>query len=53
MNNYQCADCGADVDPLEVFPGPRCLPCHAADPAVQREIQNMGANDLARMWGGK
>lgn len=24
-----CKDCGATVPELEVFPGPRCLACHA------------------------
>lgn len=27
-----CADCGETVGPLEVFPGSRCLACHAASP---------------------
>lgn len=29
MNTYICTDCGSSVDYLEVFPGPRCLDCHA------------------------
>jgi predicted Zn-ribbon and HTH transcriptional regulator len=24
-----CKDCGKSVPELEVFPGPRCLDCHA------------------------
>jgi hypothetical protein len=26
----RCADCGREVDALAVFPGGRCLECHAA-----------------------
>jgi uncharacterized OB-fold protein len=25
----KCAKCGADIHPLEVFPGSYCLACHA------------------------
>lgn len=47
-----CADCGADVDPLDVFPGNRCLDCHAGNPAVRGALATMTADRLARMWGG-
>ncbi len=25
-----CKDCGKEIEYLADFPGPRCLPCHAA-----------------------
>lgn len=41
-----CADCGAEVHPLEVFPKRRCLNCHAAefdkDPQGQYEQMMRG-----------
>jgi len=44
-----CKDCKADVDPLAIFPGNRCLECHkvatANDPMPT-------ADDIVRMWGG-
>jgi hypothetical protein len=49
----KCRDCGADVDPLEMFPKNRCLSCHASAPEVQRELAGMTAESLAQMWGGK
>lgn len=48
-----CVDCGTDLDPLDVFPGNRCLECHAGNPGVQRELASMTADGLARMWGGR
>lgn len=47
-----CTGCGREVHWLEVFPRERCIDCHAADPAVQREIETMTSDKLARMWGG-
>lgn len=46
-----CTGCGKPIDPLEEFPGGKCLSCHAGDPAVQHDIDNMSAEDLANMWG--
>jgi hypothetical protein len=48
----RCADCGADVDPLELFPRNRCLACHAAAPEVRRMHAAMTGEKLAAMWGG-
>jgi predicted Zn-ribbon and HTH transcriptional regulator len=48
-----CSSCGTEVDPLELFPGDKCLKCHSEDPQVQRDLRNMTAEDLSRMWGGK
>lgn len=48
-----CARCAGPVHPLAVFPGGVCLPCHAADPAVQEEARTMTADRLAVMWGGR
>ena len=47
----KCKGCGKSIDPLEEFPGGKCLDCHAGDPAVQNDINNMTADDLANMWG--
>lgn len=49
----KCAQCAAPIDPLEIFPGGRCLNCHAADPAVEAAIRALSADGLARMWGAK
>ena len=48
-----CKGCGKAIDPLEEFPGGKCLDCHAADPAVQHRQENMTAEELAHMWGAK
>jgi hypothetical protein len=48
-DTYTCRDCGATVDYLEVFPGPRCLSCW--EPIGNRQAATMTADDLARMWG--
>lgn len=48
-----CDDCGATIDPLEVFPRNRCLSCHVKAPEVRRELATMTADKLARMWGAK
>lgn len=49
MQEHICTDCGATVDHLEVFPGPRCLSCYT--PIGEREFQAMTAEKLAHMWG--
>lgn len=46
-----CTVCGYWVAPLAIFPRDRCQPCHAAAPEVRRQIANLTARDLARMWG--
>ena len=43
-----CRGCKADVDPLEIFPGDRCLECHKVATAGDRMPT---ARELARMWG--
>jgi DNA-directed RNA polymerase subunit RPC12/RpoP len=50
MTDYTCADCGATVDYLEVFPGPRCLECWT--PIGEAQARTMTAERLTRMWGG-
>jgi hypothetical protein len=45
-----CVDCGASVDYLEVFPGPRCQTCY--EPIGERQFRTMTADDLTAMWGG-
>lgn len=49
----KCSDCGAGVDPLELFPRNRCINCHAKAPETIRELRNMTGESLARMWGAK
>ena len=46
-----CTGCGKPIDPLEEFPGGKCLDCHAGDPAVKHRNDNMTAEELANMWG--
>ena len=48
-----CNDCGAGVDPLEIFPGDRCIDCHANTPETRAMLRGMTADKLARMWGGR
>lgn len=48
----KCRDCDRRIEEFCEFPGPRCLDCHAADPGVQREVREMTAERLAKMWGG-
>jgi hypothetical protein len=50
MTTYTCVGCGKPVDTLEVFPGPRCLPCWT--PIGEQEAKTMTAAKLTRMWGG-
>jgi len=45
-----CATCGADVDPLAVFPGGLCLDCYKATPEANAPLV---AADVVRMWGGR
>lgn len=45
-----CKTCGKEVDPLEVFPGGRCLDCYADSPEGRYMPT---ANELTRMWGGR
>lgn len=40
-----CKKCAAEIHPLEVFPGPKCLDCHAADFVMPTEKQ------MTNMWG--
>lgn len=40
---YTCINCQASVDHLEVFPGPRCLSCHAAKWDRQTDEQKLAA----------
>lgn len=49
----KCVDCPTELDTLDVFPGGRCIECHGANPAVQRQLATMTAGNLARMWGGR
>lgn len=48
-----CADCGREIDELEVFPKGRCLECHAEAPETRHETATMTAEKLAKMWGAK
>lgn len=48
-----CTDCNKPVHPLAVFPGQRCIDCHAARPEVKAQTTNMTGEKLARMWGAK
>ena len=48
MDTERCIDCGESVDPLEVFPGPRCLKCYT--PIGEAQMAGMTADDLTRMW---
>lgn len=42
---YTCITCFQPVDYLEVFPGPRCLICHAAAWDRQTDRQKLAAFD--------
>lgn len=48
-----CADCGKLTEVLDLFPGGRCLECHAADPATEAALRALGAGGLAKMWGAR
>lgn len=43
MSAIVCIKCKSDVHELEVFPGPKCLNCHAAAFVMptQAEVTNM------------
>lgn len=49
-----CSECGATVDPLEMFParagadGVQCLACYADSPEGRRMPT---ADEVRRMWG--
>jgi hypothetical protein len=45
-----CKGCGKDVDPLEVFPGDRCLDCHKV---IVSMLPMPTADQIVKMWGGK
>lgn len=49
----KCSGCAKPTEPLELFPGGRCLECHAAAPEVRAELAAMTAEKLAAMWGGR
>ena len=49
----KCADCGSDVDPLDMFPGQRCLACYKDAPETRVMVRGMTAQTLTRMWGGR
>lgn len=44
----RCTGCARPVHWLAVFPGGRCIDCHAA---VTPPVTD--ARELARMWGGR
>ena len=46
----KCAKCGADVDPLAVFPQKRCLSCYEKDMAG---APMPTAREIVAMWGGR
>lgn len=49
-----CTGCGADVEPLDVFPRNRCLSCHARAFDLEQALRpTMTADTLAQMWGAK
>ena len=48
-----CVSCAKPVHELAVFPGGRCLSCHAARPEVKRQAANMTGEKLAAMFSGK
>ena len=50
MITHTCIDCGTEVENLEAFPGPRCLPCW--EPIGEAEFRTMTAEKLTAMWGG-
>ncbi|MGV8972209.1 MAG: hypothetical protein ACOH10_07790 [Rhodoglobus sp.] len=43
-----CTGCAKDLEPIDAFPGGRCLACYAADTANDPLPT---ADELARMWG--
>lgn len=48
-----CTSCAKPVHELAVFPGGRCVSCHAARPEVKYQVANMTGEKLARMFSGK
>jgi hypothetical protein len=45
-----CTECGSEVHWLAVFPGGKCLACHAANSEGR---QMWTAEQLTAAWGGK
>ena len=48
-DDIDCAQCGARVDALAVFPGGICLDCHAKSPSGRHMPTS---DELVAMWGG-
>ena len=46
-----CQACGAEVDPLDLFPGGICLECHAAEHENDTPADLL--RDIVRGFGGK
>lgn len=46
----KCPGCGADVEPIDQFPGGYDLACWAKRPEANRP---MTAQDIRRQWGGR
>jgi hypothetical protein len=46
-----CKRCGAEVHPLEVFPGTVCLECHAR--AHENDTPAELMRDIVRGFGGR
>ena len=53
METITCTGCGAEVEPLDVFPRNRCLSCHAKAFDLQNSIRPQTADDVVRMGGGR
>jgi len=45
----ECATCGAETDPLAMFPGGICLDCYRKTADAHRPLSS---DDIVRMWGG-
>jgi hypothetical protein len=45
--NKPCTSCGNPVDPLEVFPGDKCLECWK-----EQDFVMPTAEQLVGLWGG-
>lgn len=45
----RCMGCDHELQPLDVFPGPRCLDCYR--PIGEQLARGMTADRLAAMWG--
>jgi hypothetical protein len=51
MKIINCSGCNVTVDPLDVFPGDRCIECYR--PEGEAIAATMTAERLAAMWGAK